>query len=141
MQVSWEVLHGQQKATGAATTAIGDTGIFVGIQQMEYGALALPHLHAIGPFSATGGPFSVAAGRLSYTYGFKGPAVSFVTKMTLPEVKFCGCLAVQLISNTFCSGSIVSMAYCCNNFCLILPSNYMLHLFLERLHHRRLQKI
>ena len=49
--------------------------IYVGIQQMEYGALASPHLQSMGPFSATGGPFSVAAGRMSYTYGFKGPAV------------------------------------------------------------------
>lgn len=76
MQVSWEVLPAQQKLTGAVPSATSEIGIFVGIQQMEYGALASPHLQTIGPFSATGGPFSVAAGRMSYTYGFKGPAVS-----------------------------------------------------------------
>ena len=76
MQVSWEALSRPQELTGAAPAATSETGIFVGIQQMEYGALATPHLQTIGPFSATGGPFSVAAGRLSYTYGFKGPAVS-----------------------------------------------------------------
>ena len=76
LQVSWEVLHGQQKSTGTGAIESGDTGIFVSIQQMEYGALASPHLHSIGPFSATGGPFSVAAGRMSFTYGLKGPAVS-----------------------------------------------------------------
>jgi len=43
---------------------------------MEYGGMAAPYLTTIGPFSATGGPFSVAAGRISFTYGFKGPAVS-----------------------------------------------------------------
>lgn len=80
MQVSWEVLHGQQRVTGAVPSASSETGIFVGIQQMEYGALASPHLQTIGPFSATGGSFSVAAGRMSYTYGFKGPAVSLKWK-------------------------------------------------------------
>ena len=47
-------------------------GAYVGIQQMEYGALAAPHLGAMGAFTATGTPFSVAAGRLSFHYGLKG---------------------------------------------------------------------
>ena len=51
-------------------------GVYIGIQQMEYGQLAAPHLQKMGPFTATGGPFSVAAGRLSYIFGLKGPAVS-----------------------------------------------------------------
>ena len=50
----------------------GAVGVFVGIQQMEYGALAAPHLGAMGAFAATGSPFSVAAGRMSFTYGLKG---------------------------------------------------------------------
>ena len=74
LEVSWEAL--QAASPGACGP---DTGVYVGIQQMEYGGLAAPHLHAIGPFSATGGSFSVAAGRLSFTHGFKGPAVSMDT--------------------------------------------------------------
>lgn len=50
--------------------------MFVAIQQMEYGGLASPFLSNIGPYSATGTPFSVAAGRISFTFGLKGPAVS-----------------------------------------------------------------
>lgn len=53
-----------------------NTGVWVGIQQMEYGNLAAAHMPAMGAFTATGTPFSVAAGRISFTYGFKGPAVS-----------------------------------------------------------------
>ena len=49
--------------------------MYVGIQQMEYGGLAAAHLPSMGTFSATGSPFSVAAGRLSFVYGFHGPAV------------------------------------------------------------------
>ena len=78
LETSWEAVQ----AVGNATESLlggKDTGVFIGIQQMEYGGLAAPHLHAIGPFSATGGSFSVAAGRLSFTYGFKGPAVSMDT--------------------------------------------------------------
>ena len=52
-----------------------DTAVYVGIQQMEYGGLAAAHLTSMGAFSATGSPFSVAAGRLSFVYGFHGPAV------------------------------------------------------------------
>lgn len=60
-----------------------NVGVFVGIQQYEYGGLASPYLTQIGPYSATGTPFSVAAGRLSFTFGFKGPAVS-----TMPTMHF-----------------------------------------------------
>ena len=51
------------------------TGVYIGIQQMEYGNLAAAHISNMGAFTATGTPFSVAAGRISYTSGFKGPAV------------------------------------------------------------------
>ena len=49
--------------------------MYVGIQQMEYGSLASAHLPHMGAFTATGSPFSVAAGRMSFVYGFHGPAV------------------------------------------------------------------
>ena len=51
-------------------------GVFIGIQQMEYGGLAAGHITNMGAFAATGSPFSVAAGRISYTFGLRGPAVS-----------------------------------------------------------------
>ena len=68
MQASWEVM-------GPEADVRPLLGVFFGIQQMEYGSLAAPHLQKMSPFTATGGPFSVAAGRLSYTYGLQGPAV------------------------------------------------------------------
>jgi 3-oxoacyl-(acyl-carrier-protein) synthase len=75
LEVSWEAMHGNDGSRACAA----DTGVYVGIQQMEYGGLAAPYLQNIGPFSATGSSFSVAAGRISFTYGFKGPAVSIDT--------------------------------------------------------------
>lgn len=50
--------------------------MYIGIQQMEYGTQAAAHLNSMGAFAATGSPFSVAAGRISYTFGLRGPAVS-----------------------------------------------------------------
>jgi 3-oxoacyl-(acyl-carrier-protein) synthase/acyl carrier protein len=73
LEVSWEALQAGPGACGP------DTGVYVGIQQMEYGSMASAHTPVMGAFAATGTPFSVAAGRLSFTYGFGGPAVSIDT--------------------------------------------------------------
>lgn len=56
----------------AAAGSAPETGVYVGIQQMEYAGLAAPHLHSFGPYNASGSPFSIASGRLSFTYGLKG---------------------------------------------------------------------
>lgn len=81
LEVSWEVLQsgGHQRQVLADQPRLKNTAVYVGIQQMEYGSLAAQHISAMGAFSATGTPFSVAAGRLSFTYGFTGPAVSIDT--------------------------------------------------------------
>lgn len=59
-----------------ASPAAAAMGVYVGIQQMEYGSLAAPHLGVMGAFTATGTPFSVAAGRLSFHYGLKGALIT-----------------------------------------------------------------
>jgi 3-oxoacyl-(acyl-carrier-protein) synthase len=59
--------------------AVGEgVGAFIGISTPDYADLAKRH-SAISPYSATGSALSVAAGRISYIYGFKGPAVSVDT--------------------------------------------------------------
>ena len=73
LQESWQLLQGRRLG------GMEGAGVIVGIQQMEYGGLAAPHLQSMGPFSATGSSHSVAAGRISYTYGLKGPAISVDT--------------------------------------------------------------
>jgi acyl transferase domain-containing protein/NADPH:quinone reductase-like Zn-dependent oxidoreductase/acyl carrier protein/NAD(P)-dependent dehydrogenase (short-subunit alcohol dehydrogenase family) len=82
LETSWEAIKAVATTsnTSASASVLGiDTGVYVGIQQMEYGGLAAQHLPAMGAYSATSTPFSVAAGRLSFTYGFIGPAVSIDT--------------------------------------------------------------
>ena len=75
LQAVWDVLH-CAKESDAMLAPTQEAGVFVGIQQMEYGGLAAPYLTAVGPYSAIGTPFSVAAGRISFSFGLKGAAVS-----------------------------------------------------------------
>ncbi len=57
---------------------------------MEYGNLAAEYVQAMGAYTATGTPFSVAAGRLSFTFGMKGPAVCVLPSHALSRYKQCG---------------------------------------------------
>ena len=50
-------------------------GVFVGVSTPDYADLGKAH-SAIGVYTATGSAVSVAAGRLSYFFGFSGPSVS-----------------------------------------------------------------
>jgi len=63
--------------------SIEGVGVFVGISTPDYGSVAQSAAD-ISPYSATGSALSVAAGRLSYTYGFKGPSVAVDTGEWLP---------------------------------------------------------
>jgi len=53
-----------------------NTGVFVGIQHSEYAAKYDAFNQKLSVFSATSGALSVAAGRLSYYFGMKGPSLS-----------------------------------------------------------------
>ena len=84
LEASWEVMAASASSAGPdlsldsmqQNAQLANMGVWIGIQQMEHGNLAAQHLPTMGAFAATGMPFSVAAGRISFTYGLKGPAVS-----------------------------------------------------------------
>jgi len=55
-------------------------GVFIGICNSDYlNRLLVAGTDVIDPYFATGAAYSVAAGRLSFTFGFEGPAVSVDT--------------------------------------------------------------
>ncbi|KAI8473972.1 MAG: thiolase-like protein [Monoraphidium minutum] len=64
---------------GAAAVGGGACGVFVGISSMDYQKLAARYERAVTAYSATGVSLSVAAGRLSYTFGLRGPALAVDT--------------------------------------------------------------
>merc|ERR1711965_225707 len=79
LQVAWEALQGASGAAGLTEAALAGAGAYVGVQQMEYNHLMVRHKAAQSPWMATGVALSVVAGRLSYTYGLRGEAVSVDT--------------------------------------------------------------
>ena len=65
--------------TAFASPKHDDTGVFVGIQHSEYAGIFYEFNQKLSVFSATSGALSVAAGRLSYYFGMKGPSLSIDT--------------------------------------------------------------
>ena len=66
---------------GAAVAGGGGSafGAFVGISSMDYQKVVGRYGGPVTAFSATGMSLSVAAGRLAFTFGLRGPAVSVDT--------------------------------------------------------------
>ena len=69
------------ECTAAVAVAQGqrDCGVFVGVSSTDYARLTDRHLSGVTAYSATSSALSVAAGRVSYTFGFKGPCLSVDT--------------------------------------------------------------
>ena len=93
LEVCWEAL---EHAYIVPSTLVGSrTGVFIGICNQDYSALLMSRDHtAIDAYMTTGMAHSVAAGRLSYTFGFQGP-----------------CLALD----TACSSSLVAVHLACQS--------------------------
>ncbi|MEV8478456.1 type I polyketide synthase [Streptomyces sp. NPDC051173] len=72
METSWEVL--ERAGIDPASVRGSQTGVFAGIMHHDYG-------HLQGPDGTPGSPSlgSIASGRISYTFGFEGPAVTVDT--------------------------------------------------------------
>jgi acyl transferase domain-containing protein len=79
LEVSWEALeqahYSQERLTNSKT------GVFVGICGNEYSKMLWESggLEQADAFSATGNALSIAAGRLSYALGLKGPSLAIDT--------------------------------------------------------------
>ncbi|CAK0745408.1 hypothetical protein CCP3SC5AM1_120002 [Gammaproteobacteria bacterium] len=94
LEVAWESLENANLSAEALFNSA--TGVFIGITSMEYGARAImtSALTDINAYYLTGGALGVAAGRLSYVFGFTGPS---------------------FVMDTACSSSLVALHVACQS--------------------------
>jgi polyketide synthase 12 len=77
LEVTWEAL---ERATIDPTSLHGsDTGVFVGLGGQEYGPRIYQETEGFAGYLTTGTPPCVASGRVAYTLGLRGPALTVDT--------------------------------------------------------------
>ncbi|GAA1394563.1 hypothetical protein GCM10009662_05130 [Catellatospora coxensis] len=77
LEVTWETL--ERAGLDPAALRGSDTGVFVGGNGQDYPLLLAQDPRPVEGLLITGNAASVASGRISYTFGFTGPAVSLDT--------------------------------------------------------------
>lgn len=104
LEVAWEAFEdaavSPEQASGTAT------GVFVGINSMDYAALQLQRadIEKIDAYSLSGTAHSIAAGRLAYVLGLQGPAIAVDTACSSSLVAVH--LACQSLRNDECRTAI-----------------------------------
>ncbi|MGV0771746.1 SDR family NAD(P)-dependent oxidoreductase [Mycobacterium syngnathidarum] len=77
LETSWEAI--EHARIDPEKLRQSRTGVFVGITSLEYGDRMDEHTGAHGGYLYTGTASSVASGRIAYTLGLQGPAISIDT--------------------------------------------------------------
>lgn len=82
----------------AAQVPLASRGVYVGLASSDYGSMVKEHAGK-SAFHATSNAISVACGRLSYTFGFRGPCLSIDTACSASLV------ATHLASRSLANGA------------------------------------
>ncbi len=74
LETSWEAI--EHAGLTPATVAGSLTGVFVGLTHVDYQLVTADSHVMEGPYGFQGNAFSLASGRIAYTLGVRGPAVT-----------------------------------------------------------------
>ncbi|MBY8853635.1 acyl transferase, partial [Saccharothrix sp. MB29] len=74
LEASWEVF--ERAGIDAGTVRGSDTGVFTGVMNHEFLGVAQNAAEDVEGYLGTGTSGSVASGRIAYTFGLEGPAVT-----------------------------------------------------------------
>ncbi|MFO1456198.1 MAG: beta-ketoacyl synthase N-terminal-like domain-containing protein [Steroidobacteraceae bacterium] len=77
LEISWQALEDAGHAS--PQLAGSKTGVYIGISNSDYGRALMAQRDELHVYSASGGAYSVAAGRLSYFLGLQGPSMAIDT--------------------------------------------------------------
>ncbi|QMU71577.1 type I polyketide synthase [Streptacidiphilus sp. P02-A3a] len=77
LETTWEAL--ENAGIDPAGLRGSDTGVFAGVMYNDYAVQARPSAPEFEGFLGTGSAGSIASGRVSYLFGFRGPAITVDT--------------------------------------------------------------
>ncbi|WP_424185426.1 type I polyketide synthase [Actinokineospora sp. G85] len=106
LETSWEALEGL--GVDPLSLRGSDVGVFSGVSSQGYGAGAGVVTPESEGFAGTGATTSVASGRVSYVFGFEGPAVTIDTACSSSLVAIH--LAAQSLRSGECSTALAGGA-------------------------------